>query len=193
MVMTFTGSIQVAEGGKAELRTVLLAALGCNLAWGIADAAMYLVSNFTERARGVATLRALRQTGEREAAHRLILDAVPAPLANVLTPAEVEGLRQRLNDQPEMTPVVRLSGADFAGAAAVFLLVFLSTLPIAIPFVVIQQPAAALRTSNAIAIVMLFITGWSLGHASGRPGWRTGLGMVTVGVVLVGIMMALGG
>ena len=52
MVLTFTGSISVAEGGATETRTVLAAAIGCNLAWGIVDAAMYLMANFAEsRAR----------------------------------------------------------------------------------------------------------------------------------------------
>ena len=40
---------------------------------------------------------------------------------------------------------------------------------------------------------MLFVLGWSLGRYAGRPGWRTGLGMVLIGLVLVGITMALGG
>ena len=71
MVLTFTGSISVAEGGATETRTMLAAAIGCNLAWGIVDAAMYLMANFTERARGLATLRAIRRSREHDAAHRL--------------------------------------------------------------------------------------------------------------------------
>jgi VIT1/CCC1 family predicted Fe2+/Mn2+ transporter len=53
--------------------------------------------------------------------------------------------------------------------------------------------AAALRTSNVIALAMLFITGWSVGQYAGRPGWRTGLMMVLTGIMLVAITMALGG
>jgi len=40
---------------------------------------------------------------------------------------------------------------------------------------------------------MMFATGWSLGRYTGRSGWRTGLAMVTLGIVLVGITVALGG
>ena len=193
MVLTFTGSISVAEGGATETRTVLAAAIGCNLAWGIVDAAMYLMANFTDRARGLATLRAIRRSREHDAAHRLILDALPPVVAAVLTPIEVETMRERLNQLPEPSALVSLNRADFAGAAGVFLLVFLSTFPIVIPFLVVREVALALRASNAVAIVMLFVTGWSLGRYAGRPGWRTGLGMVAVGLVLVGITMALGG
>ena len=58
---------------------------------------------------------------------------------------------------------------------------------------VVRQPRLALRLSNAVAVLMLFILGSSLGRHAGRPGWRTGLGMVGVGLVLVAITVALGG
>jgi VIT1/CCC1 family predicted Fe2+/Mn2+ transporter len=75
----------------------------------------------------------------------------------------------------------------------VFLLVFLSTFPIVIPFLVVEDTGVALRTSNAVALAMLFVAGWAVGNYAGRPGWRTGLAMVLLGVVLVGITIALGG
>jgi hypothetical protein len=44
MVLSFTCTLSVAEGGRTEVRTMLIAALGCNLAWGIVDAVMYLIA-----------------------------------------------------------------------------------------------------------------------------------------------------
>ena len=44
MVLTFTGTIRVAESGREEVRELLLAALGCSLAWGIVDAVMYAIT-----------------------------------------------------------------------------------------------------------------------------------------------------
>ncbi|HEX5094254.1 MAG TPA: hypothetical protein VFV84_16350 [Burkholderiales bacterium] len=51
MAMTFIGALNVAEAGRQEVRTAMIAALGCNLAWGLADAVMYLVGVLTERTR----------------------------------------------------------------------------------------------------------------------------------------------
>jgi integrase len=51
----------------------------------------------------------------------------------------------------------------------------------------------ALRISNAIAIGMLFMTGWVFGRITGRRPWVMGLAMVALGAVLVGLTMALGG
>src|SRR5512139_2055014 len=51
MAVTIVGSLSIAGAGRAEVRTVLVGALGCNLAWGLVDAVMYLVRTLTERTR----------------------------------------------------------------------------------------------------------------------------------------------
>jgi len=193
MVLTFTSSISVAESGHAETREVLVAALGCNVAWGIVDAAFYLMSSVIGRARGLQILHAIRENRDQSLSQRLILGALPEPVSAVLTPSEVEELRERLARQPEPPVHSVLNRRDLTGALAVFLLVFLSTLPIALPFLLVSQIGVAMRTSNAIAIAMLFGTGRTLGRHTGRSGWGTGLVMVFLGLVLVAITIALGG
>ena len=193
MVLTFTSSISVAEGGQAETREILVAALGCNVAWGIVDAAFYLMASTISHARGLRILRTIRENRDRDLSQRLILDALPSPVSAVLNPSEVEELRDRLSRHPDPPARPLLNRKDLAGAIAVFLLVFLSTLPIALPFLVISQPGLAIRTSNAIAIAMLFWMGWTLGRHTGRSGWGAGLAMVCLGLVLVAITIALGG
>jgi VIT1/CCC1 family predicted Fe2+/Mn2+ transporter len=51
MAMTFIGALSVADSGREDVRTAMVAALGCNLAWGLADAVMYIVGTLTERTR----------------------------------------------------------------------------------------------------------------------------------------------
>jgi hypothetical protein len=197
MVLTFTGSIRVADAGREGLRTVLAGAIGCNLAWGLVDAAMYLMATFITRARFVAALGAIRgaaETGAAEtgAAHRIIDEILPPPLSEALTPADIEVLRQRLTQRLSSTTVTP-TPADFWGALGVFLLVFLSTFPVIVPLMVVRETRLAMALSNAVAVLLLFILGWSLGRHAGRPGWRTGLVTVLVGLVLVAVTIALGG
>jgi VIT1/CCC1 family predicted Fe2+/Mn2+ transporter len=193
MVLTFTSSISVAESGQAETREILVAALGCNLAWGIVDAAFYLMSSVISHARGLRILRTIRENRNQSVSQRLILDALPSPVSAVLNPAEVEELRERLSRHPEPPAHSILNHRDLLGAFAVFLLVFLSTLPISLPFLVMTNTGVAMRTSNAIAIAILFGMGWTLGKHTGRSGWPAGLAMVGLGLVLVAITIALGG
>src|SRR5205809_40531 len=60
MVLTFTGSLSVAEAGRDDVRTMLIGALGCNLAWGMIDGVLYLMGCLAEKGRGLLTVRAVR-------------------------------------------------------------------------------------------------------------------------------------
>jgi VIT1/CCC1 family predicted Fe2+/Mn2+ transporter len=86
-----------------------------------------------------------------------------------------------------------LSGADWRGALGIFLLVFLSTFPVAVPFMVMHDAPTAMRVSNAIAVGMLFICGVAYGRVVGVSSWLVGVSMVGLGVALVGMTIALGG
>ena len=193
MVLTFTGAISVAESGRQEIRTIMAGAIGCNLAWGLVDAVMYLIRSLVVRGHGLVTLRAVRTAANPQEAHRVISDALPPVAASVFGPEELETMRQRLNQLPGLPQRPPLRKEDWLGAIAVFLWVLLSTFPVVVPFLFIQDAMRALRVSNGIAVVMLFWAGYSFGHHAGQRPWLTGLAMVFIGIVLLGIAMALGG
>jgi len=86
-----------------------------------------------------------------------------------------------------------MTRGDWLGAVGVFLLVFLSTFPVVIPFIVMQSVRPALRVSNAIAVAMLFMTGYAYGRLTAYHPIRMGISMVILGATLVAITMALGG
>src|SRR5688572_33107277 len=54
MALTFVGAVSVGDSGREQLRAMFIAALGCNLAWGLVDAVMYLVRTITDRGRALA-------------------------------------------------------------------------------------------------------------------------------------------
>ena len=49
MVLSFTGSLSVADAGRDDVRTMLIGALGCNIAWGIIDGILYLMDCLSRR------------------------------------------------------------------------------------------------------------------------------------------------
>src|SRR5207249_11125281 len=72
MVLTFTGSLSVAEAGRESIRTMLLGALGCNLAWGIIDGVFYLMGCLAETGRGLLAFHAALRTIDPQPPRRLI-------------------------------------------------------------------------------------------------------------------------
>ena len=108
MALTFTCSISVATDGQTEVRTMLLGALGCNVAWGLIDGVFYLIGCLAEKAHALGTLRAVRSSGDPSAAALLIAEALPRAVASVLTREEIETVRLRLLALPEPARAARL-------------------------------------------------------------------------------------
>ncbi len=192
MALTFTGTLSVATADRNEVRSMLIGALGCNVAWGLVDAVMYLLATLTERRRNRAILNEVRSSSDPTRSRDLILQALPPVIAATMEPADIDGIRSRLAQLPEPT-MSALTLADFRTALGVFLLVFLATLPVALPFAFIGAAHRALRVSNGIALLMLFLGGYYLGGHGGTHPWRVGLGTMAVGVLLVWATIALSG
>jgi hypothetical protein len=72
MVLTFTGSLSIAEVGRDDVRTMLIGALGCNFAWGVIDGVLYLMGALAERGRNLKTFQAVRVAADPAQAHALV-------------------------------------------------------------------------------------------------------------------------
>ena len=158
MVLTFTCTLSVAESGRDDVRLMLVAALGCNVAWGLVDAVQYVITVLIRRARDAS-------------------DAVEAGAATAIDPR----------------PRAHLVPRDYLEAAAVFVVVVLACIPVSLPFLFMQDALRAIRVSNGIALVLLFLGGWQLARHAGLSPWRLGTAMLVVGTTLVLATIALGG
>jgi VIT1/CCC1 family predicted Fe2+/Mn2+ transporter len=191
MAVTIVGSLSIATAGRDEVRTVLVGALGCNLAWGLVDAVMYLVRQLTEKTRRHVLVRQL-QSADSATAHRIIAHALPAGVAPLVGPAEIEAMHARLLALPVGRP--RLDGQDFLAAFGVFLLVVVATFPVVLPFLLVSDLPTAMKLSRYITVAMLYAAGHGLGRYAGHPRpFVTGALMALLGVALILAIMALGG
>jgi hypothetical protein len=193
MALTFTCTLGVATADSIKVQSMLYGALGCNLAWGIIDASVYLLARLNTEGRKLSMLRALRDAPDIESTTQIVSDALPPLVAAAIPRSQFDAIRRELHRLPEPAERPTLSKHDLAGAAGICLLSFLSTFPIVIPFIFIGDARLALRVSNAIAITMLFLCGYLFGMRSGLRRWATGLSMVAIGAAMVGVAIALGG
>jgi len=193
MVLTSTGTLSIAEAGRDDVHEMLIGAIGCNLAWGIIDAVMFLMGCLAEQARGRIALREILAEQNPIEAQRRIADTLPKVLARMLKPTQFAAIHEELRRLPREPARPRLRKQDWLGALGVFLLVVLSTFPVVVPFMFMAHAHAALRVSNVIAIVMLFFTGFVFGRCADHHPWIMGISMVIVGAALSGLAIALGG
>jgi hypothetical protein len=196
MVLSFTlgASVELA-GDREATRELLIAALGCNVAWGVIDAALCLMSRLSERGRVHRLVKSIQTATSREQALSMVAqeleERIPAIVGPQLRAALDEEVLERLREtKVERT---RVGVDDMRAGFAVFLLVFLTALPAVVPFLVLRDAQIALRASNVVLIGLLFVSGWYWAGYTGASRWRTGLFMMLLGVVLVVVAIALGG
>lgn len=193
MVLTFTGSLSVATADRGEVKVMLIGALGCNIAWGLIDGILHLMACLHDRGKEIQTVKAVQRAASREEAHGVIRGSVPNVVAQEMQAELLERIRMRVARMSGDLGRPRLTADDLRGAVGIFFIVVISTLPVVLPFVFVNDVAIAMRASNLVAIVMLALIGFFFGRSSGLSPWWTSLSMVLLGVLLVGLTIALGG
>jgi VIT1/CCC1 family predicted Fe2+/Mn2+ transporter len=192
MALTFVGAVSVLGGGDSP-HTMFAAALGCNLAWGLVDAVMYLVRTLTERGRHLSLAQTVRDHPDPAEGIKAMREVLPPSVGPMLEDRELELIRERYAKAANLPDRPRLGRSDFIASVGIFLIVVATTFPVALPFVVMADGKVALLISRVLTAAMLFGGGFALGRYAGRNGWRTGFGMLALGVGLTVAIIALGG
>jgi hypothetical protein len=193
MALTFVGAVSVANSGEEQIRSMFAAALGCNLAWGLVDAVMYLVRTVTDRGRSLTLVRSVRAAADAATGRRLIESSLSRGGASLVSEAEIEAIRGRIVARSSLPARPSLHWNDLLAAVGIFLIVTASTFPVVLPFLLIHDVAVAKAISRAVALAMLFCGGLALGRFAGYGSWKAGLLMAGLGTALVAAIKALGG
>jgi VIT1/CCC1 family predicted Fe2+/Mn2+ transporter len=194
MVLGFTSTARLVFG-QTSVRRLLLAVIGCNLAWALVDGVMYILASVYERGQRTKFIRSVHDAPDEEAAMALAAEHLDSDLEEVLSEEErgrVYGwIAARAHEaQPERAHIER---DDLLGAVASGALVFLAVLPVAAPFLIISDPWVALRVSNLVTVGMLFLVGFYWARHTDMNRVVAGALLLALGVLLVAVTVALGG
>ena len=143
--------------------------------------------------KGAKQYYAVRNSSQTVKAREYISDALPPDVASAIGTEGLEEIRNKLTGMPGTAIDVRLKLQDIKESIAIFLLIFISTFPVVIPFVFIHDTKLALRISNLVAIVMMFFCGWSVATYVGYNKWKMSIAIILIGIMLVAVTIALGG
>jgi VIT1/CCC1 family predicted Fe2+/Mn2+ transporter len=192
--VTLTAGLSVTEG-KTGVRQLLIAALGCNIAWGVIDGIMYVMNRMAERSVRARLVRAIQAAPEPGVALDIIRNQVEPELESLAGPEDREVLYRAMLKHLARGVTLRttLEKDDLYGGLACFFLVFVSCLPVVVPFLIFSNPTRALRVSNFLLIAMLFFVGRKWAAYANTNRLRVGLAMVCIGLLLVGVAVLLGG
>lgn len=178
------------------MNDLLLGALGAVLAWGFIDGVMYALLSLFERGERHRMLKNIQAAATEEEAVEVIGDE----LDYILEPITDERVRQSLyqsilvhlrDSQPRRIGFTR---EDFSGILGHVLVAFIAVLPSLTPLLLLRHnPDLAIRVSNLVSLIILFIVGYQWGKYTGANPWRTGLLLMAVALSMVLIAIPLGG
>ncbi|TBZ45248.1 VIT1/CCC1 transporter family protein [Rhizobium leguminosarum] len=197
MALTWTiGSRLVLEKEGLNVQELLVATIGCNVAWGIIDAVLFILGTTFYRSRRLRLFRQIKAPKSESAALKVLANEFPieeAPFSGKAADAEAL-YRSLLTLASRADPVkVSLSKGDLFAAIAIFFLVSATSIPAVIPFLLIDNAQLALRASNLFLIMLLFVTGYAWATFSGGRPFYAGMTMTCLGLLLVAIAIVLGG
>ncbi len=197
MALTWTvGSRLVMQEEGLDVRGLIISTLGCNVAWGIIDAVLRILGTTFFRSRRLHLFRQIRAARDETTALAVIRNEFPTEgTVLAVDSADAEALYRSLlalavRSEPSR---VSLTGSDLRAAVAVFFLVAATAIPAVIPFFLIDSAERALRVSNLLLIGLLFFTGYAWARFSGGRPLYAGVTMTCLGLIMVGIAVALGG
>jgi hypothetical protein len=188
------GARLVAADHPLSAHQLIMTVIGCNIAWGVIDAALLVLGGVfhrSERERFFVSLRRARSETEAMAAIEQEFSLEDEPLA--LRREDRALLHQAIRTiSAHAAPVhVRVRRRDLASALVVFVLVSVAALPAVIPFLLVSDADLALHLSNVVQILVLFAVGCLWGRYTAVRPWQAGVAIALLGIVLVFVLIAL--
>ncbi len=197
MSLTFTVGARFFLGGEEFDRgELIIGVVGCNIAWGIIDAVLIIVGTLFFRSQRARFYRSLRATPDREAglaavANHFGFEDEPLALA-AEERAKLYATILEIGRHTQPAPV-RVTRSDLTAAALVFLLVTFAALPCVIPLLLIENEMVALRVSNAVQVVLLFLGAYRLGTYTDVSSLKVGFAVAILGFGMCVLAVFLGG
>lgn len=197
ITMTFTSILRdIPIAPDVVVDKIILAALACCIAWGIADGLFYLWERqyITRRENRIMDLSHAETTQEsalplvEEELDDTILRTIPAPERQLLYGKLIRFLA-----------TVQTRGRILPGEAATivigtFMLSGGTSLIVVTPFFLVENIWQALVVSNVIGILLLFFVGYFRANdRSFASRVVLGFGSSFIGIIIAGITVALGG
>jgi len=197
MALTFSvGARIVTSVGEPNPRALILTAIGCNVAWGVIDATLFVFGGLFHRSQRARFFRVLKSARSEEEA----LDAIREEFAledeplSVVREDHARLQRSILALSVHAAPrSVHLRRRDLVPAFFVFALVAFTGLPGVVPFLLVDDFDLALGLSNIVLVSLLFIVGFWWGHYTDVRPWIVGVTVMLLGLSMVFVAVALGG
>ena len=191
--LSITSGIRVMSPDSPEIGHLVAAALATNTAWGFVDGVLHLFNEQVARTRERRQQEAFVACTTTENARTVLAGWVPESLHTTLSDAQITHHQRALREEIRRQPRIHPSWRDIAMALRIWLLMLLSTLPPALPLLLIDAPLTAFRCSQAVSVSIMFILGVRVAKWIGIGALRGGVLFAVLGALITLICILMGG
>ncbi len=196
MALTVTLGVRLLSSSESlRPHELAVALIGCNVAWGIIDAVLYLLGSLFSRGQRNHFIRRLRKVPSQEKAIEAIREEFELDDDHLAQEQDLAAFYRATLDMLRHARIerARLRGKDFMAALMIALLVSSTAVPGAIPILIVDDSVLAFRLANVLQLGLLFAVGYHWARYVGANPWRTGLVIVGLCIALVTVSIVLGG
>jgi VIT1/CCC1 family predicted Fe2+/Mn2+ transporter len=193
--LAVTNTLRYAFAGQPNANfLIVMAALGANLAWGIADGFIYLLSSTVENRRVYSDANELK-TFDDETAWSTILNDLSGTMIHTLEEEEKKIIVTTIHSSLKRSDLhhVYLRKMDYFGAFTCVLLSMIAALPIIIPHLFTSDAVFANLIGNVIGLIIMFILGVVWAKMVKEPLVKSGLIMFSIGLIILSVVILFGG
>jgi len=195
MALSITLGVCLASDEDTSALQVMWAVIGCNLAWGLIDGCMHIVTQMFDRSSKARLVQALRSSRDESDEVAIVGGVLDSQLSALTSADERRALYLNITGRLHGSAVQRthMVAADVYGGLAIVRLMVLATIPAIAPFLWLTDRLVAGRVSNGLVLLTLFGVGYGLGRSIQANPWTLGLSTAVFGLAMVIIVVLLGG
>ena len=191
--LSITSGIRVMSPHSPDIWPLVIAALTTNTAWGFVDAVLHLFNEQAARTREMRLQQAFLASTAPAQRRAALGELVPAHLSACLSDAQIGDYQQTLGAAALPTRLLHLDHSDAWAALHIWALMVLSTLPPALPLLLIDEPIRAFRVSQLVSVAIMFALGIPIARWMGIRPWVGSVLFAVLGATITAICIAMGG
>ncbi|MDW5563731.1 MAG: hypothetical protein SA339_10940 [Methanomassiliicoccus sp.] len=180
---------------ESSRSTLVLAALGVNFTWGLADMLILIVLENFDRSRRRKVAAYVFNEPDEDWALDMIREDLEGTLIGRLDPADRERIYVDVleSGMRAIEPQPRFSPAIIKGGVLAFIITVTAAIPVVLVLVLIAPIHLAFLMASATAAVLLFLTGFVWAPFAGIGRWQAGLALMGIGLLISLSTLFIGG
>jgi VIT1/CCC1 family predicted Fe2+/Mn2+ transporter len=180
---------------ESTRHTLALSVLGVNITWGLADMLIFSVLESFDRSRHRKVIDWVFSEPDEDWALDAIRDDLSGTIIARLDPADRERIYLDVLESGNraLEPHPKFSLSVLKGSLIAFMITVAASFPVVLTVMLVNPIELAHTAASAIAVLLLFLTGFVWAPLAGISRWRAGVALMGIGLLITLSTLFIGG